>query len=125
MAHDLVAVDIEPSGLALEDRDEGVGAGANLEELLAFVRSPLLPQPGERLQLSGGEDRACRTAHVPRLVPAHMIAAMTRRGVLLTLVAMLPLAAAASGSATGAKTADVTSLFAEARATVRAQPDFA
>ncbi len=54
-----------------------------------------------------------------------MIAAMIRAGVLLTLAATLVLAAGASGAANNAKTPDVTELFTQARATVRAQPKFA
>jgi hypothetical protein len=50
-----------------------------------------------------------------------MIAPMIRAGVLLTLATTLVFTAGASG----AKTPDVTELFTQARATVRAQPEFA
>jgi hypothetical protein len=53
-----------------------------------------------------------------------MIAAMIRGGVLV-LVAAAVLAASALASPGAAKTPDVTDLFTQARATVRAQPDFA
>jgi hypothetical protein len=53
-----------------------------------------------------------------------MIATMIRRGGLLTVVTTLLLAAGASGSGNPAKAPDVTELFTQAVATVRAQPEF-
>jgi hypothetical protein len=54
-----------------------------------------------------------------------MIVAMIRGAALLSLAATLVLATGASATDVGAKPPDVTELFDQALATVRAQPDFA
>jgi hypothetical protein len=61
VADDLAAGRIDDRDLALVDRDEGIGDVADLEELLADRRGPLLAELGKRGELGAREDPACRS----------------------------------------------------------------
>ena len=67
MADDLVPGRVEDRRLALEDRDEGVGLVADLEQLLADRGGPLLAVLGQHCQLGAGENATHRTGHASRL----------------------------------------------------------